>query len=98
MWKYVDHTRSRVPRNRMYLSWMDSTTHTPFIFPPQWAEKNHRDYIQNEDSWAPVNEWLNSLRWTDDIVKEIILGFRERGLEDETLFLMYMYLWYLTDR
>jgi hypothetical protein len=74
----------------MYLSWMDSTSHTPFIFPPEWKEKNHRNYIQNEDSWAPINEWLNSVRWTDDIIKEIILGFRERGLEEETLFLMYV--------
>lgn len=37
----------------------------------------------------PIDNWLNAVRWTDDIVKEIILGFRERGLENETLFLMY---------
>ena len=97
-WKYVDNTRSRVPKNRMYLSWQDSTTHTPLILPPNWTETNSRSYLEKEgDSslWTsrehlPLDSWLNALRWTDDIVKEIILGFRERGLEDETLFLMYV--------
>jgi phosphoglycerol transferase MdoB-like AlkP superfamily enzyme len=36
-----------------------------------------------------MDSWLNAVRWTDDTVQDIILGFRERGLEDETLFLMY---------
>jgi phosphoglycerol transferase MdoB-like AlkP superfamily enzyme len=36
-----------------------------------------------------MDSWLNAVKWTDDIVQDIILGFRERGLEDETLFLMY---------
>jgi len=87
LWKYVDHTTSRKPKNRMYIGWMDSTSHTPFILPPFW--KNNVTFYHEETAWASVNSWLNSLRWTDDIVKEIILGFRERGLEDETLFVMY---------
>lgn len=37
-----------------------------------------------------INSWINGLKWTDDIVRDIILGFRERGLEDETLFIMYV--------
>ena len=36
-----------------------------------------------------MDSWLNAVRWTDDIVRDIILGFRERGLEQETLFVMY---------
>jgi phosphoglycerol transferase MdoB-like AlkP superfamily enzyme len=81
----------------MYLSWMDSTTHWPLILPPTWVEKNYRSYIKKEGDpslfWnrenLPLDTWINSVRWTDDIVKELILGFRERGLEDETLFVMY---------
>jgi hypothetical protein len=85
----------------MYLSWMSSTTHTPIILPPKWIEENYREYLAevdetaNVDIWhirehLPFGRWLNGLRWTDDIVKEIILGFRQRGLEDETLFFMYV--------
>jgi hypothetical protein len=90
----------RVPKNRFYVSWMDSTTHYPFILPPAWKEKNHKTYFDIE-SFSPaaevghtfdpitINTWLNTLKWTDDHVKDIILGFRERGLENETLFVMY---------
>ena len=81
----------------MYLSWKTTTTHTPLIFPPAWAKDNLRQYLEKGDHselWhlrehLPIDSWLNGVRWTDDIVKEIILGFRKRGLEDETLFIMY---------
>lgn len=73
----------------MLLGWMSSTTHTPFIINPKWKNGNFKDYIKGETSWDTVNGYLNAVRWTDDKVKEIILGFRERGLENETLFIMY---------
>jgi hypothetical protein len=100
MWKYVDRTRARIPKNRMYLSWMDSTTHVPLIMPPEWEDEHHRSYLKktgDPDKWderehIPLDSWLNALKWTDDIVKQIILGFRERGMENDTLFLMYNFL------
>ena len=63
-------------------------------------EKNYRPYVEKPGDprkWdtrehLPVDSWLNALKWTDDIVRDIILGFRERGLENETLFLMYDFL------
>ena len=96
MWKYVDRTTNRNPKNRMYLSYKTSTTHTPLIFPPGWEEENYRDYVEKGEDrglWhlrehLPIDRWLNAVRWTDDTVRNIILGFRERGLEDETLFVM----------
>ena len=80
----------------MYLSWQDSTSHTPLIIPPEWLEKNNQPFLKmtgDESLWrnrehVPLDSWLNTLKWTDDIVKEIILGFRKRGIENETLFLM----------
>jgi len=100
LFKYLDYVRTNRPKNRFYLSWFDSTTHWPFILPPQWKERHQKKYydvITNEpgepgDSFHPqnVHSWLNSLRWTDDIVEELIMGFRQRGLEDETLFIMYV--------
>ena len=79
---------------------MDSTTHWPFILPTAWREANFKKYYEIQmsgtlegrgDTFNLVNvhQWLNTLKWTDDIVRDIILGFRERGLEDETLFIMY---------
>ena len=46
LWKYIDHTRSRVPKNRFYISWMSSTTHSPFALPPEWEEKNSKSYFE----------------------------------------------------
>ena len=88
-WKYVDKTIERKPRNRMLLGWMSSTTHTPFVINPKWKKDNFRDYIKGETTWDNVNGYLNAVKWTDDKVQEIILGFRERGLENETLLIMY---------
>lgn len=80
---------------------MSSTTHSPFALPPEWEEKNSKSYFEigefsksagPEDIFNPisVHSFLNTLKWTDDTVRDIILGFRERGLEDETLFMMYI--------
>ena len=87
-WRYVDSAIQRHPRNRMYLSWMSSTTHTPFLFMDDWLEEHYQPFVLDDSKWGSTDKWLNAVRWTDDKVKEIILGFRERGLEDETLFLM----------
>jgi hypothetical protein len=100
MWQYIDDALERKPKNRMYLSWMDSTTHWPIIMPPEWLKKNYRPYLKKigdpsqweEREHLPIDTWLNALRWTDDTIKDIIMGFRERGLENETLFVMYNFL------
>lgn len=97
MWRYLDSVNSRNPKNRVYLGWMSSTTHTPLILPDEWLSNNYRSYLKktgDAKSWRnrehlPMDTWLNALRWTDDIVRDIVMGFRERGLEDETLFVMY---------
>jgi len=83
----------------MYLSYKTSTTHTPIIINPEWLETNYQAYLEKGDDWElwydrehlPIDTWLNGVRWSDDLVKQIILGFRKRGLEDETLFVMYVY-------
>lgn len=86
LWGYVDNARARVPKNRMYLGWMSTTTHTPLHLPPDMDVKS---YVHDSPEGDSMNSWLNAVRWTDDAIKEIILGFRERGLENETLFVMY---------
>ena len=88
----------------MYLSWKSTSTHTPLILPEKWMKKSYQAFLEKgSDShlWhnrehLPIDSWLNAVRWTDDTVKDLILGFRERGLENETLFLMYA-LWYFAN-
>ena len=49
LWKYVDNTRARVPKNRMYLAWLTTTTHfnIPFHFPPRLRRiNNHTPHDQ----------------------------------------------------
>ena len=90
-WRFVDNAIEQKPRKRMYLSWMSSTTHTPFLFSDGWLDKHYQPFVRHKSKWGSTDKWLNAIRWTDDKIKEIILGFRERGLENETLFLMYRY-------
>jgi len=88
IWRYVDNARRRSPKNRMFIGWVTTTTHCPFIVPPKWANESSQSYVKDNDQWHSVNAYLNALRWTDDKIQELITGFRSRGLEEETLFVM----------
>lgn len=88
LFHYVDHTMRRTPRPRMYISWLTVTTHTPFNTYPSWHEQNYQPFVDDK-RWDSTNRWLNAVRWSDDKVKEIVEGFRDRGLENDTLFVMY---------
>jgi len=89
-WQYVDNAIQRFPKNRMYLGWMTTTTHMPFKINPDWLGRNYQPFVIDDDEWISMDKWLNAVRWTDDKLKEIIFGFRERGIENETLFVMYV--------
>lgn len=88
LWHYLDHIMKQNPRPRMYISWLTVTTHTPFHIFPGWSNEHYQPFVDDK-RWDSTNNWLNAVRWSDDKVKEIIEGFRERGLENETLFVMY---------
>ena len=88
MFHYVDHTIRRNPRPRMYISWLTVATHTPFNTYPAWHEQHYQPFVDDK-RWDSTDRWLNAVRWSDDKVKEIIEGFRDRGLENETLFVMF---------
>jgi len=55
-----------------------------------YLEKGSNAEMWNMREHLPFDSWLNAVRWSDDNVRDIILGFRERGLENETLFMMYL--------
>jgi phosphoglycerol transferase MdoB-like AlkP superfamily enzyme len=72
----------------MYLTWQSQVTHVYLPLNPAWLENNYQPFTIDQPDTQPIDRYLNGLKETDDLVKEIILGFRERGLEDETLFVM----------
>jgi len=74
----------------MYLTWMSQVNHWGLPLNPEWKQENYQSFIQDETDWDTVDAYLNKIRETDDNVKNIIEGFRERGLEEETLFIMYL--------
>jgi len=80
---------SRTPRERLYLTWMSQVTHIWLPLNPAWEELNYQAFTEDDPNTASTDLYLNGIRETDDLVKEIILGFRERGLENDTLFVMY---------
>jgi hypothetical protein len=59
------------------------TTSTHFPFPLPNGEE-YRKYITNE----LVNKYLNSIRKTDDFLREMMAGFEERGVFNETMFVL----------
>ena len=73
----------------MYIAWMSQVNHWGLPLNPQWEKENYQRFIQDETAPDTIDTYLNSIRETDDNVKAIITGFRKRGLEDETLFIMY---------
>ena len=76
----------------MYIAWMSQVNHWGLPPNPEWVKKNYQQFTQDETGTDTdtVDAYLNALRETDDNVKAIITGFRERGLENETLFIMYV--------
>lgn len=71
----------------MFLSWASQVTHAYLPLNPAWMPKS-LPFTWDRPFTQPSNHYLNGLRETDDLIKEIILGFRERGLENDTLFVM----------
>jgi len=80
----------------LYFNWIDETlgakkqfltailtTSTHFPFPLPEGEP-YREYITDE----LVNKYLNSIRKTDDFLREIMAGFERRGVLNDTMFLL----------
>ena len=88
LWQYVDHIRERTPKDRMYLTWVSQVTHQWLPLNPAWEAKNYQPFTKDAPDTQGTDLYLNGVRETDDLVKSIISGFRERGLENETLFVM----------
>jgi glucan phosphoethanolaminetransferase (alkaline phosphatase superfamily) len=72
----------------MFLSWASQVTHAYLPLNPVWSDSKFLNFTVDREFRQPTNHYLNGLRETDDLVKEIIFGFRDRGMENDTLFVM----------
>jgi phosphoglycerol transferase MdoB-like AlkP superfamily enzyme len=71
---------------------MSQVTHLWLPLNPAWEKLNYQAFTQDKPDTQSTDLYLNGIRETDDLVRDIILGFRKRGLENETLFVMYLAL------
>ena len=65
-----------------FLMWMTNVGHFPFTPPSTWP---NRSFVPNDESH---NRYLNSLRYTDSIVRELMTGLDALGVLDSSVVLI----------
>ena len=60
---------------------LTTSTHYPFPFP---EGETRQEYVDND----LLNKYLNSIHMTDGFLEKLIRGFEERGVINETMFVM----------
>ena len=64
-----------------FLSYLTLTAHHPYDTPPDFSKQS---YVQDE----ALNDYLNSIRYTDGFVRDLFAAFEARGLLESTLFIL----------
>ena len=77
--EWVDQVRNQGP---FLLTYLTLSTHHNYVSPQSWPYVNYP--VDDPDE----RNYLNAVHYTDDVLREIIEGFRERGLIDNTVFLI----------
>ena len=73
--------KSLAAKKQLLAGILTTSTHFPFPLP---EGEEYEKYIDNE----LVNKYLNSIRKTDEFLREMMMGFRRRGVLDETMFVL----------
>lgn len=68
-----------------YASYKTSTPHHPYYAPDRYG---NRDYSQAQGD-EEHNRYLNSVHYVDQFVKELIGQYKELGLYEDTIFVIY---------
>ena len=84
MWKWIDSNLAENQKNQLLMSLLTTGTHEPFPIPDDKSFHEYRNYVDVVN----VNNYLNTMRITDDFLKKIIDGFKSRKLYNETLFVI----------
>lgn len=75
--KWVDAQKGK----RFFLGMLTLTAHHPYAIPRGYPEKR---YASKRD----LNEYLNTVSYTDRFLKKLFAGFEQRGLLDNTVFVI----------
>ena len=65
-----------------FLAYLTLVAHHPYALPATFEQ---RDYGVDDET---LNDYLNAVRYTDDVVRRLFEGFEARGLIDSTLFII----------
>jgi len=71
----------RTNKKPFFLTLLTLTAHHPYSIPKGFAEQKYA-------SQTVLNQYLNTLAYTDRFLKKLWKGFDERGLADDTLFIL----------
>ena len=78
--RFVDHATARHEK-RMFLTLLTAVSHHPWKLP--WGET-----METYSATDPTaNSYLNTIRYTDRFIRDLMTEFRARGLDKETLFI-----------
>jgi arylsulfatase A-like enzyme len=64
-----------------FMSYLTSTTHHPYLTPKSWETKIFTLHADNE-----FNRYFNALNYVDAFLDDLFVGFRERGIMEDTIF------------
>jgi len=76
---WVDQVRGQGP---FLLTYLTLSTHHNYVSPQSWP------YVDYPVTDPDERNYLNAVHYTDDVLREIVEGFRERGLLENTVFLI----------
>ena len=76
---WVDEARKDGP---FLLTYLTLTTHHNYVYPQSFPAKDYA--VEDHD----LGNYLNAVRYTDDVIREIMEGFKARGILEDTLFLV----------
>lgn len=61
------------------LTYLTLCTHHNYVTPQSWPRK---DYVDDDED---LNNYLNGVRYTDDFIRQVMEGLKERGLLENTV-------------
>lgn len=75
--KWVDNQRAQP----FFLSFLTTTSHHPYGLPKNFVK---RRFVADEKA----NDYLNTLKYTDEFIEQLYTGLQKRGLLDKTVFVL----------
>ncbi|KAI5459003.1 alkaline-phosphatase-like protein [Mariannaea sp. PMI_226] len=81
--KYIRNAQKR--GRRMFLSHFTSTTHHPWTTPPDFNTSKYMNTDGGMSGHSNLNNYLNTIRWTDAWLGQLMNIFEDHGIANETL-------------